>query len=91
MITIDLRGPEGNAFALLGAMRKWSKQLNLDTDAILKEAMSGDYNQVLATVDKHFGLVVEMINRPEDEDEDFDDEELDESEFDEDYEEFDED
>ena len=54
-IEIDLTGPEGNAFVLIGHARKWAKQLGLDPSPIVNEMMSGDYEHLLKTLDKHFG------------------------------------
>lgn len=54
-IVIDLDGPDGNAFALLGNARHWSKQLGLDWDIIHKEATSGDYEHLLKVLDSYFG------------------------------------
>lgn len=47
MPTIDLRGPEGNAFYLLGAVRGWGRQLGVDTTAVLADMQSGDYEHLL--------------------------------------------
>ncbi len=59
-IEIDLTGPNGNAFYLIGTARKLSKQLGLDTDAIQTEMMSGNYEHLVATFDKHFGHFVTL-------------------------------
>ena len=52
---IDLTGPEGNAFVLLGYARRWAKQLNLDWAPIEEGMMSGDYEHLLSVLEKHFG------------------------------------
>ena len=57
-IEIDLTGPEGNAFVLIGYARKWSKQLGLNPDEVEKEMMSGDYENLVSVLEKHFGSVV---------------------------------
>ena len=59
-IEIDLTGPNGNAFYLLGTARKLSKQLGLDTEAIQTEMMSGNYENLLKVFDKHFGHFVTL-------------------------------
>ena len=59
-IEIDLTGPNGNAFYLIGTARKLSKQLGLDTEAIQTEMMSGDYENLLKVFDKHFGHFVTL-------------------------------
>ena len=40
MITININGPDGNAFALMGYAKKLAKQLDLDGDSIIKEMYS---------------------------------------------------
>ena len=57
-ITIDLTGPEGNAFVLLGYAKRYAKQLELDGDDIIKDMTSGDYEHLLEVFDKHFGEFV---------------------------------
>jgi hypothetical protein len=59
-IEIDLTGPDGNAFVLIGKAGNLAKQLGLDTKAIQAEMMSGDYEQLVNTFDKHFGEFVTL-------------------------------
>lgn len=54
-IVIDLTGPDGNAFALMGYAKKFAKQLDLNPDKIIKEMMSGDYENLLEIFDGYFG------------------------------------
>ena len=57
-IEIDLTGPQGNAFNLIGVARNLSKGLDLDADKIVKEMMSGDYDNLVTTFDNYFGEIV---------------------------------
>lgn len=57
-IIIDLTGPDGNAFALMGYACNFAKQLDLDADVIIKEMMSGDYENLLQVFDNYFGAFV---------------------------------
>ena len=57
-VSVDLTGPEGNAFVLIGYARKWSKQLGLNPDEVEKEMTSGDYENLVSVLEKHFGHVV---------------------------------
>jgi len=59
-IEIDLTGPQGNAFYLLGTARNLAKQLGLDGKTICDEMMSGDYENLLEVFDKNFGMVVTL-------------------------------
>ena len=56
--SVDLTGPEGNAFVLIGYARKWSKQLGLDSKKVEKEMMKGDYENLVSVLEKYFGNVV---------------------------------
>lgn len=59
-IEIDLTGPQGNAFFLLGTARKLARELGLDVEPILVEMQRGDYEHLVATFDKHFGHIVTL-------------------------------
>jgi hypothetical protein len=54
-VVIDLTGPDGNAFALMGYARSFSKQLGIDSDKVIGEMMSGDYENLLKVFDSYFG------------------------------------
>ena len=54
-VVIDLTGPEGNAFVLLGYAKQYAKQLKFDEKKIVNEMMSGDYEELLETFDRYFG------------------------------------
>lgn len=55
---IDLTGPAGNAFNLLGVAIELCKELGLDSNEILEEMKSGDYENLVQVFDKHFGEFV---------------------------------
>ena len=57
---IDLSGPDGNAYVLMGKARGYAKQLGLDPEVIVSEMMSGDYDRLLEVFDKYFGQFVVM-------------------------------
>ena len=57
-IEIDLRGPEGNVFVLIGAVGRIGKQLGWCGEAIEMVRgmmMLGDYENALNIFDHHFG------------------------------------
>ncbi len=54
-IVIDLTGPDGNAFVLLGKAKQLDRQLGLDGNAITNEMMSGDYENLISVFDSYFG------------------------------------
>jgi len=54
-VVIDLTGPDGNAFALMGYAKRFAKQLNLDSNKIIKDMMSGDYENLIQVFDDNFG------------------------------------
>jgi hypothetical protein len=59
-IEIDLTGPDGNAFVLIGKASNLAKQLRLDQKAIQAEMMSGDYENLVKVFDNHFGQFVTL-------------------------------
>jgi hypothetical protein len=59
-ISIDLTGPDGNAFVLIGTATKLAKQLGLDGKAIQAEMMKGDYENLVKVFDKYFGHFVTL-------------------------------
>jgi hypothetical protein len=61
-IEIDLTGPDGNAFALMAIARQLHRQLDLDVSqqAMLDEMMSGNYENLLAVMEKYFGSYIVM-------------------------------
>ena len=59
-VEIDLTGPDGNAFVLIGYAKRLARQLDLDGKKIADEMMSGDYENLLKVFDKHFGEFVTL-------------------------------
>jgi len=57
---IDLTGPDGNAFVLLGIAKSLSKHLDLDTSTVTSEMMSGDYENLITVFDSYFGDYVDL-------------------------------
>ena len=54
-LVIDLTGPAGNAFCLMGQATRFARQLGLNVDDIMTEMKSGDYENLVEVFDKHFG------------------------------------
>ena len=59
-IEIDLLGPEGNAFALLGIARDLAIKLDLDWNYIHTQMTSGDYENLLQVMEHYFGDIIVM-------------------------------
>lgn len=62
-LVIDLTGPQGNAFYLLGTAKSLGKQLGLSKEEIeeIKGRMtSGDYENLIEEFDKAFGTVCDL-------------------------------
>ena len=60
---IDLNGPDGNAFYILGTAKSLCKQIGIDTERtteILDEMRSDDYEHLIQTFDKYFGKLVDL-------------------------------
>lgn len=59
-IEIDLTGPQGNAFFLIGTAGNLAKQLGKDSKKITNEMMRGDYENLIKIFDREFGSVVTL-------------------------------
>lgn len=59
-IEIDLTGPQGNAFFLIGTAGNLAKQLGKDCKKITNEMMCGDYENLIKVFDSEFGSVVTL-------------------------------
>ena len=54
-IVIDLTGPDGNAFVLMGMASKFARQLGIDKDEVINKMKSGDYENLIKVFDNYFG------------------------------------
>ena len=59
-IEIDLTGPDGNAFMLIGTAGNLAKQLGLDGKKIQAEMMNGNYEHLIEVFDREFGSFVTL-------------------------------
>lgn len=60
---IDLNGPQGNAFFLLGKAKNLCKQIGISkdmTDSILDDMQSSDYEHLINVFDDNFGRLVDL-------------------------------
>jgi len=60
-LEIDLTGPQGNAFYLLGLAKKWGRELDMSEKYInkmLEKMKSGDYENLVKVFDDEFGSIV---------------------------------
>ena len=57
-IEVDLTGPQGNAYYLLGLASRLAKQIGMDEKSIMKEMQSSNYENLINVFDKYFGSVV---------------------------------
>jgi hypothetical protein len=62
-MVIDLSGPQGNAFFLIGTAKKLWKQLGYDKEDVesnIKRMTSGDYDNLVNYFDSEFGDFVTL-------------------------------
>jgi len=62
-IEIDLTGPQGNAYALMGFATKYARQLEHPEEAIktmIDDMKSSDYEHLIQVFDDNFGDYVDL-------------------------------
>jgi hypothetical protein len=62
-IEIDLTGPQGNAYSLMGTAKRIGKQIGMSDSYInemLDKMMSSDYENLIKVFDDEFGSVVTL-------------------------------
>ena len=60
---IDLTGPQGNAFYLMGVANNFMRNLEFtqeEAESIWEELKSGDYEHLITTFDKYFGSAIDL-------------------------------
>ena len=57
-LEIDLTGPNGNVFVLMGYAKRLARQFDLNGNAIVEQMMSGDYEDAVQTFEEYFGEYV---------------------------------
>lgn len=67
-LCIDLSGPDGNAFVLMGFAKDFCRQLDKNFKQIQEKMTSGDYNNLVAVFEKEFPMVT-LLNKPGEEEE----------------------
>ena len=63
-VEINLNGPDGNAFALMRKAKYLGVKLDLskaEIDSIVKEMMSGDYDNLVEVFKTNFGQLVRLV------------------------------
>lgn len=61
MITVDLKGPLGNAYVLMGYAKTIADNLGVDPEPIIEDMKSGDYGHLCEVFTQHFGDYVELV------------------------------
>ena len=64
--SIDIDGPDGNAYVILGRVGNYANQLGYDKKKIQDEMTSGDYTNLLAVFETYFGSVCDIKTENED-------------------------
>jgi hypothetical protein len=66
--SIDLRGPEGNGYVILGIAKNFTEQLKkvdpekYEWEKIQSEMTNGDYKNLVLTFERYFGDFVDIYN-----------------------------
>ena len=59
-IEIDLTGPDGNAYAILGLAKRVCKEFDIPFKPLMEKMTSGDYENLIKAFDDKFGSFVTM-------------------------------
>jgi|DEB0MinimDraft_10_1074344.scaffolds.fasta_scaffold01264_3 hypothetical protein len=59
-MTIELTGPDGNAFFLLAQARRLSRELGLPQEEVYTKMTGGDYVHLVNTLLEYFGDVITL-------------------------------
>ena len=59
-IEIDLTGPDGNVFVLIGIGNRYCKQMGLDPKTFTDRMTSGDYENAVNVFEEYFGSFVTL-------------------------------
>jgi hypothetical protein len=59
-LEIDLTGPDGNVFNLIGVGGRLCKQIGLNSEMFYRRMMSGDYENAVNTFEEYFGDYVTL-------------------------------
>jgi hypothetical protein len=59
-VEIDLTGPEGNVFVLMGYVTRWARQLGLNAQKLIDDMRSSDYEHAIQVIEENFGDYVIM-------------------------------
>ncbi len=57
-LVIDLTGPQGNAFYLMGMAQELCRKIGKDPEPLIKEMKSKDYEHLIKVFDREFGAFV---------------------------------
>lgn len=62
-LEIDLTGPDGNAYYLLGTAMSLARQFDIDGESIVNEMRSSDYEHLLEVFEDNFGEFVTLYRQ----------------------------
>lgn len=57
---VNLDGPDGNAFVLMGMARRFCFELDLNADVVLERMQSGDYTNLVFEFEQLFGSFIDI-------------------------------
>ena len=59
-IEIDLTGPDGNAYAILGLAKRLCREFDIPFKPLMEKMTSGDYENLIKVFDDKFGSFVTL-------------------------------
>jgi hypothetical protein len=61
-IKLDLQGPHGNVFYLIGITNDFPMKNGSDRKTVIKEILGGDYQNVLSIIKREWGAYIDFSN-----------------------------
>ena len=59
-IEIDLTGPDGNAYVILGLAKRLCREFDIPFKPLMEKMTSGDYENLIKVFDNKFGSFVTL-------------------------------
>ncbi|MEZ9900195.1 hypothetical protein AB4332_03700 [Vibrio breoganii] len=60
-VTLDLSGPDGNIFVVIGLAQNLAHQLGYDSEKVIGQMKQGNYKHAINVFESYFGDYVDLL------------------------------